>query len=81
MGLQIIGKTADEMQQIKDEDEGQFNAILGKAMGQMYNFSIRAKADTYQDQTKVRFHIQKAAKVNYVEAARQMLETLEQWGV
>jgi hypothetical protein len=76
MGQQLLGHSADEMQQLKEEDEGQFLAIVNKAVGQMYNFNCRAKADTFQDQTKVRYHLQKAQPVNWAEAAKGMLETL-----
>ncbi|KAM0792535.1 hypothetical protein ACM66B_005204 [Microbotryomycetes sp. NB124-2] len=81
MGEQLLGKTANEMQALKEEDSGQHDAITHAAIGKMFNFSIRAKADTFRDETRVRYHIQKAAPVDYAEAAKQMLETMSQLGI
>lgn len=52
VGLTIIGKSADDMVALKDEDEGEFNRVLAHACGKMYDFSVRAKAETYGDQTR-----------------------------
>ncbi|KAK4053129.1 Replication factor A protein 1 [Microbotryomycetes sp. JL201] len=80
-GEQLLGKTANEMNTLKEEDSGAFEAVTHAAIGKTYNFSIRAKADTFRDETRVRYHIQKAAPVDYAEAAKQMLDTLSQMSI
>lgn len=80
VGVQIFGKSANELEAIKEEDEGAYLAIAKTALGQTFNFNIRAKADSYNGEERVRHSIQRAAPVNYVQAANDMLETLSQWG-
>ncbi|GAA5921776.1 hypothetical protein JCM1841_001858 [Sporobolomyces salmonicolor] len=75
VGQEILGKTADEMQQLKDDDEQQFTAIITSALGKQFNFNVKAKADSFGDQTKVRYQLQRLAPVNFVEAAKSMYET------
>ncbi|KAK4058715.1 Replication factor A protein 1 [Microbotryomycetes sp. JL221] len=76
LGVQLLGKTANEMHALKENDSATHDAVLHGAIGQTYNFNIRAKADNYRDETRVRYHIQKAAPVNFVEAAKDMLKAL-----
>ena len=52
VGVSVIGKTADEMNRLKDEDEGEFTRHIAQACGKMYDFGIRAKAETYGDNTR-----------------------------
>ena len=52
VGVTLLGKTADEMNRLKEEDEGDFNQIVAQGCGKMYDFSLRAKAETYGDNTR-----------------------------
>jgi len=79
-GLLILGKTADEMQQLKEDDEGAYTATIHAACGKMWNFGVRAKAETYQDQTRARYHVTKAVKVGWVETANQLLDEIIAFG-
>lgn len=83
MGQLILGKSANEMHELKEITDGgdaEFNRIVQSAMGKTYNFNLRAKADTFKDETRVRYHIQRAAVPNYAEAANQMCDTMEKLG-
>jgi replication factor A1 len=43
----LLGKTADEMMELKDSDEGQFNNAIQGATGKTFTFSCSAKQDSY----------------------------------
>lgn len=60
VGQLILGTSADEMERLRLEDESAFNAILDRAMGTTWNFSVKAKSEVYNDASKIRHQAQKA---------------------
>ncbi|GAA5862304.1 hypothetical protein JCM3774_004857 [Rhodotorula dairenensis] len=79
VGQDLFGKTADEMQRLKEDDDPEFMRALTGALGRMYNLSLKAKADSFGDQMRVRYQIQKAAPVDWVETAKQLADEIEKW--
>lgn len=61
------------MENLKNEDNDQYLAIIKGVVGKVYNWNIKAKADSYQDQMKVRYQVMRFAKVDWVEAAKDLL--------
>lgn len=47
VGLVVFGKTANEMNALKEQDESAYNAVIAKANCNTFNFGCRAKQDTY----------------------------------
>jgi replication factor A1 len=43
----LLGKTADEMMELKESDEGQYNNAFQGATGKTFTFSCSAKQDSY----------------------------------
>ncbi|KAF9566321.1 replication factor-a protein [Agrocybe pediades] len=76
VGLAIFGMTANELLEIRDRDPSQYNAILHKANCNTFNFSCRAKQDTYNDNTRVRYGISRIQPLNYKEEAMAMRDLL-----
>ncbi|SGZ22697.1 BQ5605_C022g09527 [Microbotryum silenes-dioicae] len=70
MSLPLFGRTANEMQQLREENEDEFPIVTNKALGTMYDFSVKAKADSFNDQVNFRYQLQKAAPINWVEDAK-----------
>ncbi|GAA5987161.1 hypothetical protein JCM11641_002150 [Rhodosporidiobolus odoratus] len=79
VGSDIFGKTADEMQALKEDDDNAFTATVAAAHGKTYDFTIKARADTFGDQTRVRYQIQRMQKVEWGKAARELAEMIEKW--
>lgn len=61
------------MEVLKESDSDLFNRIIKEPVGKVFNFNIKAKADSYQDQLKVRYQVMRFVKVDYVEGAKEML--------
>ncbi|KIK98077.1 hypothetical protein PAXRUDRAFT_824259 [Paxillus rubicundulus Ve08.2h10] len=82
-GLAVFGKTADEVTEIKERNDAEYNALMAQAAGRTFNLSCRAKQDTYNDQTRVRYGISKISPVDYHEEARYLRDLLMQptWAV
>ncbi|TFY76589.1 hypothetical protein EWM64_g7426 [Hericium alpestre] len=76
VGVAIFGLPADELHDIKERDESQFNTIMQKAQGSTFNFACRAKQDTFNDQTRVRYGITRIQPLNFVEEARSYIDLL-----
>jgi replication factor A1 len=75
-GLAVFGKTADELNEIKERDESEYNVIMHRANCNTFNFACRAKQDTYNDQTRVRYGISRILPLNYSEEAAYLRDLL-----
>ncbi|KAI5476412.1 replication factor A1 [Pseudohyphozyma bogoriensis] len=78
-GETIMGKTANEMNMLKEEDEGAYSAAIANATGRMYSFGLRAKAEFYQDTSKVKTTVQKVAPMNWVEESRKLITAISSY--
>ncbi|KAG1761684.1 hypothetical protein EDD22DRAFT_980084 [Suillus occidentalis] len=76
-GLAVFGKTADEVHEIKERNEAEYNALMAQASGVTFNFSCRARQDTYNDQTRVRYGISRITSLDYREEAKHLVELLK----
>ena len=47
VGLVVFGQPANELHDLKERDEGAFNATVAKATCNTYNFNCRARQDTW----------------------------------
>ncbi|KAF6764012.1 hypothetical protein DFP72DRAFT_873992 [Ephemerocybe angulata] len=76
VGTMVFGMTANELLEIKERDEGQFNLVLHKAICSTYNLSCRAKQDTFNEQTRIRYGISRIYPINYREEANYLKDLL-----
>lgn len=72
-----MGKTADEMHELKEDDDAEFEKAIKQAVGTVWNFGCRAKNESYQEVTRVRYSATKAAKVDWAESTRQILKQIQ----
>ncbi|KAI6045607.1 hypothetical protein EDC04DRAFT_2888624 [Pisolithus marmoratus] len=81
-GLAVFEKTADEIMEMKERNESEYNAYMARVIGKTYNFSCRAKLDTYNEQTRVRYGISKVSPLDYLEEAKYLRDLLmtSSWG-
>jgi replication factor A1 len=75
---QLLGKTAAEMNDLKQSgNEGAYEAVYEAANFKTFNFKIRAKSDTYQDETRVRCHIIGASGLDFKAESLLLLDQIE----
>jgi replication factor A1 len=79
VGAEIFGRSADDMQQLKEDDESAYLKAVNVACSRTFNFSLKARADTFGDQTRVRYQIQRMEKVDWGKGARELAEMIEKW--
>ena len=71
---------ADDLGNMKENDEGGFMKVLGDAQFSVWKLRCRARADTYQDDTRVRVSVVDATPVDYGEEAWHLGSVSEEMG-
>lgn len=77
VGLAVFNMSADELMEIKTNDPAKYPAILAKSSYSTFNFACRAKLDTYQDQSRVRYGISRILPLNYREEAAYLRDIIK----
>jgi len=77
VGLAVFNMSADELMEIRNDDAARYPAILAKSSYSTFNFVCRAKIDTYQDQSRVRYGISRILPLNYKEEATHLREVIK----
>ncbi|PWZ02109.1 putative replication factor-A protein 1 [Testicularia cyperi] len=72
----LIGMTAGELHQLREESETEFAAALHRAANRMYVFNCRAKMDTFNDTARVRYTISRANPVDFAKAGLELVEAI-----
>jgi len=85
VGRLIMGKTADEMQELKERSEQsgegkEYDACFAEALCKTFVFRCRAKEDSFQDNVRIRYQVMSAAPVNYAQEAAGMVEQINLYG-
>jgi len=82
LGEAVFHRSANELIELKNNDEGSFNKVVEEAMCQTFNFSCRAKTDTYNDTTRVRYGVQKIAPLDFKEECHHLMSQLSSsWAI
>ncbi|KAL1732495.1 hypothetical protein EV714DRAFT_206529 [Schizophyllum commune] len=80
-GQIIFNRSANEIMQMKAGDDDGVLRAFAQANYQAFNFNCRAKADTWNDETRVRYGITKVEPVDFVKEAQYMRDKLQsEWG-
>lgn len=60
----------------QNDDVARYPIILSKSSYSTFNFVCRAKLDTYQDQSRVRYGISRILPLNYKEEAAYLRDII-----
>lgn len=75
----MIGKPAQEMFRLQDDNNEAYNAALNALVGQEYVFRCRAKPSTYNEQERgMNYSAVRISPVDYVTETALMLSTIRQ---
>ncbi|THG99977.1 hypothetical protein EW026_g2488 [Hermanssonia centrifuga] len=76
VGQAVFNVSADELVGIKENDDEKYNKVLDGAIGSMFNFTCRAKSDSFNDQVRVRYGIQRIHPLDFKEEGIYLKELL-----
>ncbi|KAK4104242.1 replication factor-a protein [Parathielavia hyrcaniae] len=74
----IMGKTADELMEAEQRDDGSFAAAFDAANCRKLVFRCRAKMDTYGEQTRVRYQVMSVAPIDFKSEGHKLAELIKQ---
>ncbi|KAH9018107.1 replication factor-a protein [Lactarius pseudohatsudake] len=76
VGNTLFGMTGNEFQDIRTQDEAKVNHIIHSATCNSYNFVCRAFQQSFNDQNRVRYNIQRMQPLDYLSEMRSLVELL-----
>ncbi|XP_028417884.1 replication protein A 70 kDa DNA-binding subunit-like [Dendronephthya gigantea] len=74
---QLLGRTADEIGTLRDTDEKAFEQVFSKNAFIKKLFRVKAKVDTYNDETRVNCSADRVASLDLRKEARRLAEEIE----
>ncbi|KAH9821569.1 hypothetical protein DFH28DRAFT_883097 [Melampsora americana] len=76
VGQILIGKTANELIQLQQEEDEKFKKVISEATCRTYDFVCRAKQETYQDNARTKYSIIRLGEVKWKEAGLGLAEMI-----
>ncbi|KAN0072514.1 hypothetical protein V8E54_009443 [Elaphomyces granulatus] len=80
-GRLIMGITANELNEAREEDEKLLNEIYQEANCRTWIFRCKAKADNFNDQPRVRYQVMSARPIDYSEEASQLADIIKSYNM
>jgi replication factor A1 len=77
----LLGKNANTMFDLKDIDQAGFEKVFSDAIHRMYEFKVRAKSETYQDEQKLRCTVNSISKVDWEKSSKDLIGLIEGFGI
>ncbi|KAI2640029.1 replication factor-A protein [Xylaria nigripes] len=81
VGRIIMGMSADELVEIKENDEDRIVSIFEAANCTKLNFRCRAKMDTYGENQRVRYQVMGASPIDYKSEALKLTDMIKQFNI
>ncbi|KAL8305036.1 hypothetical protein RB597_004020 [Gaeumannomyces tritici] len=81
VGRIIMGKSADELMALKEEDEESFTRAFEAANCRRLSFRCRAKMDTFGEVQRVRYQVMSAAPMDWKGEAARLTEMIKQFEI
>jgi len=81
VGRMIMGKSADELMEIKEVDDKKMSEIFSDANCTTWNWKCKARMDTFQEQQRVRYQVSSASPLNFQTEATKLEELIKQYNI
>ncbi|KDQ14551.1 hypothetical protein BOTBODRAFT_32688 [Botryobasidium botryosum FD-172 SS1] len=79
VGVIIMGISAPELQELKTQDQAAHDRHIASAIGRTWYFACRAKEETFNDLTRVRYGVNKVFPVDYKADAWANLDIIKKY--
>jgi len=76
----LLGMSSEEVGNLSEKDEEAYNKVFTDACFKTYSFRCRAKADTYNDETRVKHTVVGVDNVDYAAMNKFMIKEIESMG-
>lgn len=78
-GTQLLGKKADELKRLKDENRPAYDAVVQRATWRPMLYRLRAKMETYNDQSRFKGAIMSATPINFATEGKLLLADIKKY--
>ncbi|EPZ35720.1 Replication factor A domain-containing protein [Rozella allomycis CSF55] len=75
-GNTLLGKNASEMFHLKNSSEDEYKDYVRKSTYKTFLFRIRAKSESYNGETRVRYNVMSISPIDYVKDAEYLLSKI-----
>ena len=73
----VLGRPADELGSLRNDNENEFDQIFQEANFKPYVFKLRAKMETYNDESRLKTVCLQATPVNFRDYNKVLLDNIE----
>ncbi|KAF8275180.1 replication factor A [Lactarius quietus] len=77
VGTILFGMTGNELYDMKVQDEAKVNHIIHNATCNTYSFACRASQQSFNDQNRVRYGIQRMQPLDYLTEMHGLIKLLQ----
>ncbi|EEQ86233.1 hypothetical protein RJZ56_004116 [Blastomyces dermatitidis] len=81
VGKLILGTSANELMELKENDERAYEELVQKANCRAWNFKCRAKMDNFQDQQRVRYQVLSVSAIDYSAESARLAEMIKAYEI
>lgn len=79
IGSQIFGTSANELMKLQNTDPDAYSRALADALFKTYNAKIRAKMETFNDNTRTRYQLIECSPISWVDEGREMANAIQKY--
>ncbi|KAJ8347664.1 hypothetical protein SKAU_G00262530 [Synaphobranchus kaupii] len=72
----ILGRDADYLGKLKESSEASFDEVFQQANFNMYNFRIRVKLETYNDESRIKATVMELQPVDHRDYSRRLISSI-----
>jgi len=72
----ILGVKADELGELKSSNNPNYDDIFANSVFKEYNFKLRAKMETYNDERRVKVSVISIEDIDYVASSKRLLQNI-----
>ncbi|EEH16301.1 hypothetical protein PABG_06388 [Paracoccidioides brasiliensis Pb03] len=81
VGKALLGISANEIMELKDNDERAHEELVQKANCRAWNFNCRAKMDSFQEQQRVRYQVSSVSPIDYTTESVRLAELIKSYQI
>ncbi|RNA32148.1 replication A 70 kDa DNA-binding subunit [Brachionus plicatilis] len=75
----ILGIGTEELGELKNSNDPKFDEVFSECAFKEFNFKLRAKMETYNDERRVKVSAVTVEPIDYVQSGRRILEKIKQF--
>ena len=76
----VLSAKADDLGRLMESEEDQYNTVFTAATFQTFQFRMRVKADTYNDETRLKHTVVDVSEMDWVTHCKKLVQEIESMG-